>query len=59
MKTFLMILDLGRDISKSIIVKAENAADAFVKTAHYCKEEGYFPINIRLTYQTEEMIILE
>lgn len=59
MRTFFMILDLGRDFSKSIIVKAENAADAFVKTANYCKEEGYFPINISLIYQNEEIITLE
>lgn len=59
MKTFLMILDLGRDISKSIIVNAANTADAFVKIANYCKKEGYFPINIRCTYQTEEIIVLE
>lgn len=59
MRTFIMILDLGRDFSKSIIVKAKDAADAFVKTANYCKEEGSFPINIKLIYQDEKIITLE
>ncbi len=59
MRTFLMILDFGRDFSKGITVKADNAADAFVKVANYCKEEGFFPINIKLVYQNEDIITLE
>lgn len=54
-----MILDFGRDFSKGITVKADNAADAFVKVANYCKEEGFFPINIKLVYQNEDIITLE
>jgi len=50
MKSFIIVLNLGRDISKVIKVKAKDGADAFMKCSKYCVDEGYFPFSISLSY---------
>lgn len=58
MKAYLVILTTGsRKIPGN--VAAENNAEALVKVANFCKEEGYFPNKIELIECTLEDGILE
>ena len=50
MRKYLITLDLGRDIAHPISVTAEDSLQALEKVVKYCKEEGYYPLGIRVHY---------
>lgn len=50
MKVFLVTLELGQDFVKVLMVKAENAVGVLEKVTQFCKDEGYFPLTVRINY---------
>ena len=50
MKTYLVTLELGNDIADHIIVHAENTVEVMEKITAFCKEDGWYPIGIKIQY---------
>ena len=54
MKVFLVTLELGQDFVKVLMVKADHTVHVLEKVTQFCKDEGYFPLTIRINYMSHQ-----